>query len=42
MSFLTARRGTFIPSRTVSLNAWTSRKAKRARTQPHLQHSPDT
>jgi hypothetical protein len=28
--------------RTVSLNAWTSRRAKQARTQPHLQHSPDT
>src|ERR1039458_7410392 len=42
MSFLIARCGTFIPSRTVSLNAWTSRKAKRARTRSRLQHSPDT
>src|SRR5450631_1821873 len=42
MSFLIARCGTSIPSRTVSSSAWTSRKAKRARTRPHLQHSPDT
>jgi hypothetical protein len=41
MSFLIARCGTFIPWRAVSLNAWTSRKAKRVRAQPHLQHSPD-
>src|ERR1039457_4548269 len=39
MSFLTARCGTFMPSRTVSLNAWTSWRAKQARTQPRLQHS---
>src|ERR1039458_7657606 len=42
MSFPIARCGTSIPSRTVSSSAWTLRKAKRARTQPHLQHSPDT
>src|ERR1700722_4110711 len=42
MSFLIAKSATFIPSRTVSLNAWTSRAAKRARTRAHLQHSPDT
>src|SRR5258706_6137806 len=42
MSFLIAKCGTFIASRTVSLNAWTSRKAKRARAQPHQQHFPDT
>src|ERR1700733_15910365 len=42
MSFLIAKCGTFIRSRTDSLNAWTSRKAKRARTRLHLQHSPGT
>jgi hypothetical protein len=42
MSFLIARCGTSIPSRTVSSSAWTSRRAKPARTQPHLQHSPGT
>src|ERR1700722_7641149 len=42
MSFLIAKCGTSIPSPTVSSSAWTSRKARRARTQPRLQHSPDT
>src|ERR1700739_4563653 len=42
MSFLIAKSATFIPSRTVSLNAGTSREAKRVRTRAHLQHSPDT
>ena len=37
-----AKSGTSIPSRTVSLSAWTSREAKPVRTQPHPQHSPDT
>ena len=42
MCFLIERCGTFIPSRTVSSNAWTSKKAKRARPELHLRHFPST
>src|SRR5438132_13313140 len=42
MSFLIARSGTSTPSLTVSSSAWTSRKARRVRPQPHLRHSRDT
>src|ERR1700747_1628785 len=42
MSFLIVRCGTFIPSRTVSLNAWTSRKAKQTLSRARPQRSPIT
>ena len=40
--FRIARCGTFMSSRTVSSNAWTSRKPKRARPEPHPRHFPST